>query len=277
MENQKDPLPSPEDNLQAENNLLKLKLGVEHGMQMSDLSELDPAVENEWLKSVYAFEQNFKDAKTTKFYDYIGRPAFRKWDTLSPEETRKELERLELLMEHNDVQLDCICKYDDAVIYRFITEELFHHEMNDMRIAGMTWHFTYEEFHPNHDYDLREYISRFVESVFTRPWDEEFDGMHVAPLVSFSGNEHDRRSISSVIRVFQEAHRILNIETCDIKDVCIDSTLTSAVVHASVGVSGKMKGGDDVRYEGVCAFHFTRSDGYWYIARFSLPGFTDVE
>ena len=32
MENQKNPLLNPEDELKAENNLLKLKLGLEHGM-----------------------------------------------------------------------------------------------------------------------------------------------------------------------------------------------------------------------------------------------------
>lgn len=51
MDNQKDPTLNPEDDLNAENNLLKLKLGLEYGMQMADLSNLRPELENEWLKS----------------------------------------------------------------------------------------------------------------------------------------------------------------------------------------------------------------------------------
>ena len=44
--------------------------------------------------------------------------------------------------------------------YRFITEELFEHEMDDVHVKGMFTHFTYEEFHPNHDYDLRYKVGR---------------------------------------------------------------------------------------------------------------------
>jgi hypothetical protein len=274
MENQKEPLLNREDDLLAENNLLKLKLGIEFGMQMGEARGLDPGLQNEWLKSVYAFEQNFKDAKRIKLYDYIGRPTFAKWNTLTPEETRKELERMELLMENNGVQLGCLCKYDDAIIYKFITEELFEHEMDDMRIAGMTCHFTYEEFHPNHDYDLRKQASRFVEAVFTRPWDEEFDGVELADKVSFSGKPHDRRSISSIIGTFQEAHGILTVERMDITHVGIDDSVTKANVHATLSVSGKMKHGDNVRYEGRCTFQFVKPDEYWYVKSFDIPGFT---
>lgn len=276
MNNQKDPLHA-EDNLHAENNLLKLKLGVEYGMHMEDLSELSPALQNEWLKSVYAFEQSFKNGKRVKVYDYIGRPTFCKWDTLTSDQTRTELQRLELIMENNSVELDCICKYDDAVIYRFITEELFQHEMDDMRVTGMTYHFTYEEFHPNHDYDLRDYSRRYVEAIMTRPWDEEYDGMHLAASVLFSGHEHDRRSISSIIRTFQEAHGVLTIERMHITQVSIDTNVTKADVNANLCVTGKMRDGHNIRYEGNCALHFTRSDDYWFIGDFHIPGFSEKE
>ena len=49
MEDQKDPLLNAEDELKAENNLLKLKLGLEHGMKMSETGNLSPDVENQWL------------------------------------------------------------------------------------------------------------------------------------------------------------------------------------------------------------------------------------
>jgi hypothetical protein len=275
MSNQKDSLLSPEKDLKAENNLLKQKLRDEHGMQMQEASDLSPEMENEWLKNVYDFEQKFKDAKRVRIYDYIGRPAYSPWDILTPEQTRKELQRLELLMENNGVELSCLCSYDDATIYRFITEELFQHEMDDMRIDGMTSHFTYEEFHPNHDYDLRQHTSRFLKAMFTRPWDEEFDGIDLAAKVSFAGTDHDRRSISRIMRVFQEAHGPLDIEKLDINQVAIDESVTRADVHASLCVSGKIRRGDRIRYDGICSFRFIKGEDYWYIEEFSVPGLPD--
>lgn len=58
MENQKDPQLNRDEAFYAENNLLKLKLGMEHGMQeIGDTHGLSPEVENQWLKQVYSFEQ----------------------------------------------------------------------------------------------------------------------------------------------------------------------------------------------------------------------------
>ncbi len=174
MENPKDPKLNRDEELQAENDLLKIKLSVEHGMkEIGDSGNLSPEVENQWLKQVYAFEQQYKDAKPIKLYDYLGRPEFLKWDALVPEEISKELERIRSIMAANNVEVDCICAYDDTVIYKFITEELFLHEMDDMRLPGMVCHYTYEEFHPNHDYDLREHVSGFLGSVFEKLWKED--------------------------------------------------------------------------------------------------------
>ena len=167
MENQKDPSLTKEDELKSEIAALKMKLGLEFGMKMDDTSSLSPDVESQWLRNVYAFEQQFSQAKRIKVYDYIGRPVVMKYDELTPDQIRKELERVRVIMENHALELDCICQYDDAIIYKFITEELFEHEMDDMTIPGMTYHFIYEEFHPNHDYDLREHSKGLIETIFT--------------------------------------------------------------------------------------------------------------
>ncbi|MDQ2657339.1 MAG: hypothetical protein M3Y60_07945 [Bacteroidota bacterium] len=273
MDKQKDPQITPNDLLKAENAFLKLKLGLEHGMQMEESSTLSPEIENQWLKSVYAFEQQYKDAKRIKVYDYIGRPPFTKWHRLDARKIRQELERLRSVMSRNSIELDSICEYDDATIYRFVTEELFEHEMDDMRIPGMTCHYTYEEFHPNHDYDLRRETTDFLNSLFTKVWNEDYDAISLANNVAFRGKEHSRKSVSSIVTAFQEVHRPLQIKTLDITDVTIHSGLINANVRASVDICGEMKSGEAVRYTGVCSFSFIRDDNFWQISGFFVPGF----
>lgn len=271
MEPQQDPHLSPEEELNAENNLLKEKLRLEHGMLMSDSPGLSPETENHWLKHVYAFEQQYKDTKRTSLYDYIGRPAFKKWDTLSEKQVSEELGRIQKVMAKNNVQVDCICPCDDATLYKFITEELFAHEMDDMRIPGMTCHFTYEEFHPNHDYDLRQQVNDFLTSIFERQWKKEFDEFALAVKVTHSGKAHDRAAISAIITAFQEAHDRLKILKLDITQVVINTQLTMAEVAARLSASGKRQG-ERVLYEGGCSFHFVREGGYWYVDAFRVPG-----
>lgn len=271
MNNEKDPQLSREEDLTAENNLLKLKLTLEHGMEMKDAHKLGPELENHWLKQVYAFEQQSRDARRISLYDYIGHPEFRKWETLDAEQTGVELARLLSILAANSVQLNCLSEYDDVVIYRFITEELFAHEIDDMRIPGMICHFTYEEFHPNHDLDVRQQVTDFLNRIFERQWDQEFDEFALALKVSFSGKQHERAGISAIITTFQEAHEGLKIGKLDITEVVINTEVTMADVAASLSVSGKRQG-ERVLYEGRCAFHFVREDGYWYIDAFEVPG-----
>lgn len=274
MDKQKDPQLNPDDLLKAENAYLKLKLGLEHGMQMEESSVLSPEVENQWLKSVYAFEEQYKDARRIKLYDYIGKPAFRKWNTLTVEETTNELQRLRAIMGKNSIQLDCICEYDDVTIYRFITEELFEHEMDDMRLPGMTCHYTYEEFHPNHDYDLRRETTDFLKALFMKVWNEDYDAMSLNKKVIFEGKERSRQEISSIVVTFQEAHDPLRIKALDITEVAIHSGLINADVRATIDVSGKMKHGEPARYLGVCSLNFVRDNDYWQISGFFVPGIT---
>jgi hypothetical protein len=275
MDNQKDPRLSPEDELKAENNLLKLKLGLEHGMQMHESGTLSPDIENEWLKSVYAFEQQYKNAKKIKVYDRIGRPPVRKWDTLTSNEISEELRRLHVLMENKGLALDVICKYDDIVIYRFITEELLDHEMDDMNIPGMMYHFVYEEFHPNHDHDLRRHTGDFIKAVFKRQWDEEFDVISLASSPLFSGKEYNRKGISSIIKAFQEAHDSRRIKKFRITSVVYAPELTNAEVQADLCWIGKMKTSHNVRHEGKCILRFVREYDYWSVREFFIPGFTE--
>ena len=274
MENQKDPRLNADDELHAENNLLKLKLGLEYGMEMTELSSLSPDVENHWLKSVYAWEAAYKNAKRIRLYDYIGRPTYAKWDSLTPQQVTKELERIHTIMENNSVQLSCICKYDDITLYKFITEELFEHEMDDMRVLGMTSHFTYEEFHPNHDYDIREHTADFVKKIFRKQWNEEYDGIILSHKVSFSGTAYDRKGISTIVSTFQEAHSSLRLHKFSVNEVYIEPDYLKAGVLAELSAIGKMQGGEKIRYIGSCSFKLEREYDYWQISEFSLPGFS---
>src|SRR5580704_5412580 len=125
MENE---TPKTEDELRAENEVLKLKLELEHGMQDSSDSNLPADVENAWLNNVYSFEQQWKDAKRITVYDLIGKPPYKNINELKKGEIKTELDRLFEVMNASGVKLDMICEYTDKEIYKFITEELFAHE-----------------------------------------------------------------------------------------------------------------------------------------------------
>lgn len=276
MENQKDPHLTREDALKSEITLLKMKLGLEFNMQMHDSGTLSPDVESQWLRNIYEFEQQFASTKKIKVYDYIGRPPVIKHHELTLNEITKELERVRVIMENHAVELDCICPYDDVTIYRFITEELFEHEMDDMSIPGMTHHFIYEEFHPNHDYDLREHARGLIETIFSGTWNEEYHSVTFSDNISLGRGAYNRAGISAAITFFQETHTKLELKNFDIGQVSIDDGCRKAEVYGMLSAFGKTRNENVVTYDGLCTLHFVRKDNYWHINGLSVPGLANA-
>ncbi len=263
------------DELNAENLLLKLKLEMEHGMIMSDTSKLDPETENQWLSNIHEFEKQFEAAKQIKVYDLIGRPDFKPYNELTEKETDHELTRLLNILQESQISLSCICEYENETIYRFLTEEFFDHEVDNIMIEGMIHHFIYEEFHPNHDYDLRRSVTEFIDNVLQKKWNPEFDHYGFATSVTFRGKEYDRLSISKIIQTFQETFHPINMNVQSIEHVEIDLENQFASVRLQLSYSSQADKGKVLTYTGNSFISFKMEYDYWNISHFQLPGFGD--
>lgn len=157
----------PKLNTKEENEFKKLKLSIEHGTTFfgKSNSNLPPEIECQFLDYISNFENAFQNAKQITVYEKIGKPEFKPEGTLSDEEITVELERIEEIMHQNNIRLDVLCDYEneDRLIYAFITEELFLSKIDEMNVPGMMSHFTYEEFHQNHKYDLEQATEDFLK------------------------------------------------------------------------------------------------------------------
>ena len=261
-----------EDELKADNEVLKLKLELEHGMKTTDTSGLGPALENQWLNHIYEFEKQFKHAKRIKMYDFIGCPTFVKANELKPSEVAEALVTLNKAMKVKGVALDCICEYDPLVIYRFITEELFDHEMEDMAFKDMMHTFIYEEFYPNHDDDIRKMIANLIEHVKERKWHEEFDDLDLAEKMFFSGKEYDREAMSAMIKFFIEEQNSYQYRDFSIEEVKFDLKTDQGEARAMLNY--KMNGSNDL-LTAICVFDLVNENGYWNFRSIKVPGFGD--
>jgi hypothetical protein len=129
---------SSRDQIEAENAFLRLKLELEHNLKECGNSEVPPEIENIFLRSVYAFEQ-----KHTNSPENRERPGYRMYSELPPDALIAELQRLNELMRENQIVLECICEYDDGVIYKFFTGELLEKPVDRNVCKEMVIHFTY--------------------------------------------------------------------------------------------------------------------------------------
>ena len=263
-----------QNDLRTENELKRIKLSLEHGADFSlpEDANVPPEVESVWLDYIQKFEDEFAKDKKTTVYEFIGSPEFRPVAEIPDEEIEASLDKLRTVMGKNNVILDTICDVDEREMYRFITEELFFHKTTDIRIEGMKHCFIYEEFHPNHEYDIKNHCIDFVNSVLNKEKDWMPDFLALAKLVTTTeGAELTTKQAIEKMELFRDAFSGFDIKQFEIESINIngDMAYVSFQLYYTAFIEGS---NDSIVYSGPGNLLLVNEDGYWCISKINMPG-----
>lgn len=263
-----------DDELKAHNEILKLKLELEHGMQSYQCDGLSPELENQWLNYIYRHEQLHLKCGRVTVYEYVGRPPFTAIEHLERGQVTAELERLTAVMRTHGVQLDCICEYDDRVIYKFLTTELFAEEMDNIHMPGLVNHFTYEDFHMNNQYELERIGVDLIKSIYNHEWRPEYDSIWVGSAVKCNGVEHDFHGFSSVVMGFQQRHAFLELRELNINEVSVDEENGMGQMTAALSYLSQAESQQPRLSKGECLINYRKDpeSGHWGVIDIRMPG-----
>jgi hypothetical protein len=145
---------SEEEKLRITNELLKLKMQAELGAQFHLESDMPAELENMFLKNILVFHKSAENRKTINIAEKLAYPKYESADNLNNHEIKAALVELEALMSTHHIEVDYLRDYNDRTKYIFLTEELFNEEIDDME--EIKRHFIYEEFHPDHEADIKK-------------------------------------------------------------------------------------------------------------------------
>ncbi len=241
---------------------------------------MTPEMEQAFLKNVLAFEEQYQNRKLIKVYDLVGRPEFIPVVLLNEEEIKTELKRLVLHMREKNVNIHVNAKYPAEVLYKFITEELFEHETDDVDVAGMSKNFIYEEFHPNHKVDLEEATLRFLKNWFEQRFDDDayfLEEQMVLPHAmppSFITREEVLAKLKQVFDSYTK------FDGCKytIADIGFqwNDVQNSGMGHGegAVKYTAVLESGEQQIIEGAFKIYFSNQYGGWSVMHFIFPGFT---
>ncbi len=256
-ENFKDEL----ERLKQEIEIKKIKLKLEYGADFpieSENEDLPLQVENQFLDNVSAFEDAFHHSDRISVYDFIDQPEFRKSESIPDSEIKAELNLITQLLNENQIALDTLCQVDDRELYRFITEELFFTETDNIKMDGWISYFTYEEFHPNHEYDLRNNCTDFFRSFLDK--ESQYYTSHLTK----------KAEANNWFENFRKAFKSFTINNFEIANLQFDER--SAKVKYNISFSGIIEGSNETEYfSGLGEINFLHQYGYWYIQYLSMP------
>ena len=249
------------EKLRMENELKKMKMMLERGAIFSESLEsnkLDPVIEDEFLRNMEEFEKSFGNAERISVYDFIERPEYILVDAIPDSQITEELGKVMGILNENGISLDTLCEVEDRELYRFITEELFLHEVDNVRIKGMMSCFIYEEFHPNHEYDIRNTCTDGITSYLNKE-----NKYYTYSFVK--GVEQE-----SWFKDFQNAFDSFSLHKLDIIDVRIDKT--TARVNFNIEFSAAMEGASARQhFNGEGFVMLIHQYDYWFINKIHFP------
>lgn len=266
-----------EEKLQAENDFLKMKLMLEHGAKFPEadpgLPLLAPAVENEFLDYIIAFEEQSKHPKYIRIFDRIERPTHFKPATEIPDTAiEAEWKKLQDHLHKYQITLD-VCSPNIPVreLYRFTVEELFEHEMDDMDIPGMTTGFIYDEFHPDPVYENSRAASDCIRQILI---DKPLEWVHDFRKEKLRLNKHFPLTIEALktkTLSFKNSYDTLEAEIAE--DTVCNINESNCVITGKYTVNATsdhhpiiLKGNWAVTLE------LDKDSGYWNIYEVQIEG-----
>ncbi len=267
---------SPEENLHIENELLKLKMQAELGALFHTENDLPPAMENMFLKNILAFHQSAENQKTIKIFDKISNPKIKKAVDLTDEQITEELAALNLLLENNNIEVSYLYEYDNRKKYVFLTQELFDVEIDDVTIEGMKNHFIYEEFHPNHEADIKKQAEVFINAWFnqtitTDNW--ELSDEFVLPERKTLSKQ---QVVDQIHNIFSLSSRFINgrYDIIDTSFQLMDNDRGMGYAEGALGYRVVLANGETEVISGPFKLYFALEYGYWQIIHLVFPGFS---
>ncbi|HTE26328.1 hypothetical protein [Flavitalea sp.] len=254
-----------------ENEILLMKLNAEFGAQIFlPEQRIDPEIENHFLRSVYNFEKNAASGRELQtIYKIIGEPVYPDETIMDEEQVSKKLDALLDLLYQHKIVLDTLVEYPDRALYRFITTEFFQVEIDLPGGTDCYMHLCYEDFYPNHDYDLRQATRYFVNFIIDDLSLVPQNGLYTRVRTS-SGLLIGYKEATTVIRASRTEFSSLNLHQLNIREVLILDDV--AFVGFEVEYTGLLPDGGTIEVKGEGQLEFVYSDELWWISFLKFPG-----
>ena len=242
----------------------------------SSFGETNPSLsadeESAWLNSIEEFERQFEDADRISVRDYLGCPIVVPLASIAAKDLSQELEQLLEFMYLRGVAVHFLSDVDDFEAYRFIVEELFDEEVDNVRIPGMTTNFIYEEFYPNDTYDAKIWAQDYLYSLLGHHREGVEVALHREELYTISGKPITVEEMMHKVDAFFARHPMIVDSHISPLTCNIDGDYAEVEV-ATTWTSIRVNPDDQLQYCGRSSIRLKRSpyDG-WDVIQAKVPG-----
>ncbi len=270
-----------EEQLRIENEILRMKLKAELGGEIEGIEgteNLPPEIENLFLKNILSFEHQYEQVAATTIYQIIQEPVFTKVENLNESDLEIAFANINQILEDNNIAVDYRGDYTIREKYRFVTEDLFNHETKLVHIDGMTTHYSYEEFYPNHKLAIEDQANEFIAHWFDMNFDENSWELSdefltdTQQIVSKATVLQKFNNIFAAYKAFEDPSFFIGGTSFEMNE--LDKTMGFGYAEGGLKFSAVLESNETIQIESQFKLYLQLDEGDWRIFFFYWPGFT---
>ena len=252
-----------------ENQMLKIDLEQRFGKPIElntheDVPKIPLFIENEFLKHMSNFENQFKDAKETSIHELIGHPKFKHANELKDTKLKVEIFRILRMLSKHNIEVDFLANYPEEIIYTFLTTELMEKSVPDVTIPGFSTHFIYEEFHPNHPFLIEGAVNWLTGLIYNPELNDSVKSLHLPEDFIVLNNQKIKLSeFKKTIKTFQITNSNFDVLGVNLTEVKIDDTIETAVATGFIELKNEIKGKRRIKKPIIA--NFSNTDEWWVL------------
>lgn len=268
-----------EEELRRENEERRRRISQEFGGIFSGIDPVNPELENLFLRNVERFEEQFSKAKRIKVYDRLKQPEWIPHENLNEDELEQELESILEKMWQHGIALNTICEVGHRELYRFITEELFEEMMDDVDIPDMICNFIYEDFYPNHVYNVEQVVTDFINLLLQENCNVE-DWFFNEQLKVFLKEGYEGSDSYTKVRNFVDSYSSFYVLDFSMEDPRLSEDIQSAKMKFKIHYEAFLEDSEEkMDFEGPGTIEliniFNRLGVHgWEVTSLTMPGFS---
>jgi hypothetical protein len=269
----------PMEHFKIENEILKMKLKMQFGdsfQMFGGEDALPPDIENQFLKSMIQFEENFQNAEFITIAEKLGNPVFTPLENIPESQLQKEVEVILDLLATKQIVIDFTHQpYNAKEVYSFLTTDFLKEEVEKNAVEGMMQNFIYEEFVPNHKEDIKQSAEQFLDHWLNKN-DEGLPDFMAKGIVDDKGKMYTIDEWKNKVKLFFDAFNSFDngsntIEECAFTFENVDAGLGHC--EGTITYDAILDKGEKIEYKGPFKLYFTYEEEYWNLFYFHIPGF----
>ncbi len=234
--------------------------------------DLPPEIEAEWLDNIEEFERQFEQAGQTTVGKYVGDPVLKRIEEIPPGDIKEELARLIEILASNNIEVHFDGSVPPCERYRFITEELFKEEMDDIRVDGMTQHFIYEEFHPDQKMDAELEAEMFLRELLGHEAEIKLLAFSNDKLCAPDGSAITAEHMLEMVEAFRNSVAVFLEKEIGKAESNIEGD--HATVEIPVSWEGlRTESMEPVKASGMARVRMRKEDEQWCVVQANVPGY----